>query len=408
MNFFEHIQNFKDDDLDALPIERQVRITKIGLLSAISGHIVRMMLFLYIGEYSLVLINILSIAFFLFVWHLGNRGYFTVGVWILIVQIVSFSLVMTHMLGYESNFYYFLLVLIILPVLFKSPNPVFFAVMGSVGMAGYLVAVSSSGYFGAGAIILEPFYLQLLGLFNIFHTFLFIGVLLYIHSYYTYRLDKRLFLEQTYSDFLLEKILPKYIIENIKKGDQDAVNEFPLASVAFLDIVGFTALSAKKTPKETVELLNAFFSLCDQLAIKHQVDKIKTIGDSYMAASGANENNNGKDDAIRLVAFSLEVIDALSKSLRSSKCHGVHVRAGINSGAIMAGVIGDQRLAFDMWGHTVNVASRLEASGFIDRVAISKETYELVHEKFELEEVKTVWLKGMGETDMYFLKNRSF
>ena len=408
MNFIEHIQNFNDDTLAELPARKQARITQIGILGGVESHIVWLAFFLFVEQYFVALVNMGCVAFFLYLFYLAKQKQFASAIALLMVQVVVFSLYMTHLLGHDSKFYYFLLLLFTLPYFLRKPNYLLHGTISIVGALAYVMAVLNPEHFSHAPVVLESVYINLIGMANMLQTFSLIILIIYADSYYTYEADKQLLLQQTYSDFLLEKILPKYIIEKIKQGDREIVSEVPIASIAFLDIVGFTALSAEKTPKEILELLNAFFSLCDELALKYKIEKIKTIGDSYMVAGGVSGEDIQGDEPIRTVEFALEMIDSVSKHSKSPDCCNINVRIGINSGPVMAGIIGQQRLAFDLWGHTVNVASRIESSSLTNHVAISQSTYELVKHKFEIEEVREINLKGLGGSRMYVLKNKSF
>ena len=407
MNFIDHIQNFNDETLEELPARKQARITQIGVLGGVLAHIIWLTFFLSVQEYSVVLINLGCIAFFLYLFYLTKTKQFASAIALMIVQVVIFSLYMTHLLGHESKFYYFLLLLFMLPYFLRKPNYILHTSISVIGVVAYVVAVLNPEHFSDASIVLDAQPLYLIGAANMVQTFSMIVAIIYADNHYTYEGSKQLLLQKTYSDFLLEKILPKYIIDKIRHGDKEVVSEVPIASIVFLDVVGFTALSATKKPKEILELLNAFFSMCDGLALKYKIDKIKTIGDAYMAASGVSTHDGGKEEAVKIIGFALEVIDTVVAQGTSPDCCDISVRIGVNSGFVMAGIIGEQRMAFDLWGHAVNVAARIESAGGTNCVTVSESTYELVKDEFALKEVREVNLKGIGESKVYILAHKS-
>ena len=406
MNFIEHIQNFSDESLSELPVKKQERMTQIGVLAGLLSHAGWLIFLLYVGEYAIAVINVISIGYFVYLFYLTKKRQFFLAILLTILQVVAFSICSTYLFGHELKFYYYLLLVCTLPYFLKKPNYLLHIGISSVGIVVFAFCVASPNSFGDGVIILEPWLTQILSVANIIFPLFLMTVLIYVDNYYAYEMSKKLVLQKTYSDVLLEKILPKYIIKKIEQGNKDLVEEVPLASIAFLDLIGFTALSAKRAPKETVEVLNAFFSLCDELIVKHQIERVKTIGDAYMAVSGVNGSHD-KDDAVRIVAFALEVVETLRDASEWSKYYGLRVRIGINSGTVMAGVINEEILAFDIWGHAVNVASRLESSGLANEVAVSEATYELVKDRFSLKEIIQVMLKGVGDSKAYLLENKN-
>jgi len=171
-------------------------------------------------------------------------------------------------------------------------------------------------------------------------------------------------------------------------------------TVLFADIVDFTTLSSSADPSEIVGVLNDLFSDFDVLAAKHGVQKIKTIGDEYMAASGLPEPR--ADHAESMLDFALDLLDAID-GRRGLGGEPVHLRIGINSGPAVAGVIGRERFIYDLWGDTVNMASRMETNGQLDRIQVTRSVVDLVGDRFHFEEREPILVKGKGMTVAYFL-----
>jgi len=168
--------------------------------------------------------------------------------------------------------------------------------------------------------------------------------------------------------------------------------------VMFIDIVGFTAIAAETKPDVTVSLLNKLFSAFDSLVDVHGLEKIKTIGDAYMAVAGVP--NPVEDHALRGARMALAVQKAL---VIFNKNNGVEwsVRMGVHSGPLMAGIIGSRKFAYDLWGDTVNLASRLEAQGEAGRIQISEETAQLIASEFSVSRVGMVDIRNRGEIPVF-------
>jgi guanylate cyclase len=170
--------------------------------------------------------------------------------------------------------------------------------------------------------------------------------------------------------------------------------------VLFADMVGSTPLMATLTPQQAVEMLNEVYSLFDELVAKHGLEKLRTVGDGYIVAAGVPMPR--ADHATACVALALDMIDAL-RTYRTPNGHEIHYRIGINSGPLMAGVIGEHKFQYDIWGDTVNTASRMESHGEVGRVHISPSTHELVRDVYECESRGTHDIKGKGLMETWFV-----
>jgi adenylate cyclase len=205
---------------------------------------------------------------------------------------------------------------------------------------------------------------------------------------------------QQKSEALLLNILPKEIAAVLKNESRTIADHYDEASVLFADMVGFTPLSAQLPPVEIVELLNEAFSFFDSLVDKYNVEKIRTIGDSYMVASGVPRQRSDHAQALALMA--LEMRDYVAGH-EFCNGHRVNFRIGINSGSMIAGVIGRRKFVYDVWGDAVNVASRMESHGLGGAVQITQATYELIKDEFVCEPRGTVNVKGKGEMEVWLV-----
>ncbi len=202
---------------------------------------------------------------------------------------------------------------------------------------------------------------------------------------------------------ILHNILPAQIAHRMISGEQTIADFYPSVSVFFSDIVGFTKLSQKVSAAELVDLLNDIFSQFDRLAIKHGLEKIKTIGDSYMAVCGVPTPVD--DHAQRAALFALDVTELID-DYRSKLKERIDIRIGLHSGSVVAGVIGESKFAYDLWGDAVNTASRMESHGEQGRIHCSEEFALLLGKdegRFRFEDRGEIEIKGKGMMRTYFL-----
>ncbi|MGU7771724.1 adenylate/guanylate cyclase domain-containing protein [Burkholderia sp. MR1-5-21] len=218
--------------------------------------------------------------------------------------------------------------------------------------------------------------------------------------------------EQKISDRLLLTLLPSPIAERLKaRADlvtgslpEIIADSFPQSTVLFADIVQFTRFSAGMRPEKLVAVLNEIFTDFDTIADDYGLEKIKTIGDAYMAAAGLPVPT--ADHAVRAAHMALEMMDAVAR-FDSRTGHTLKLRIGLNSGAVVAGVIGKQKFIYDLWGDAVNIASRMESCGVAGRVQVTETTRRLLGDAFTFEDRGTIQAKGAGKFHTWFLIGRA-
>jgi adenylate cyclase len=209
--------------------------------------------------------------------------------------------------------------------------------------------------------------------------------------------------EQAKAESLLLNILPRSIADKLKADTHTIADQFSSASILFADVVDFTQLAERLPPAEVVGILDHLFSHFDSLAERYDLEKIKTIGDCYMVAAGVPTPR--PDHARALADMALDMVDAMRSNDHVGHL-GLELRIGINSGPVVAGVIGRKRFLYDLWGDAVNTASRMESHGTPGRIQITRATYELVADEFVCEPRGPIPVKGKGEMDAWYLLRR--
>ncbi|MDX1956989.1 MAG: adenylate/guanylate cyclase domain-containing protein [Leptospiraceae bacterium] len=210
-------------------------------------------------------------------------------------------------------------------------------------------------------------------------------------------------LEHEKSERLLKNILPTQVIKKLRETNDTIAERYENCTVLFADIVGFTDLSRTMSALEIVSILNVLFSAFDDLVEKYGLEKIKTIGDSYMVVGGIPEED--KLHAEKIASLALEMLE-IAKSYSKERNVPLELRIGINSGEAVAGVIGKKKFIFDLWGNSVNLASRMESQGVPGQIQVTESTHDLLKDKFKFIERGIFNVKGIGGMKSYMLSEK--
>ncbi len=213
----------------------------------------------------------------------------------------------------------------------------------------------------------------------------------------------QLLAEQYRSEKLLLNILPAPVAERLKNAEQTIADGFPAATVMFADLVNFTRVAAAMTPEQVFGMLNSIFSAFDDLCERFGLEKIKTIGDAYMAAGGLNSSSS--DPATAIADFALAMQSILHRDYRVNAAH-MEIRIGIATGPVVAGVVGKHKFIYDVWGDTVNLASRITSEGVPGTIHCDADTQSRLADRFDFEGPLRINLKGKGEMTVYRLLDR--
>jgi len=219
-------------------------------------------------------------------------------------------------------------------------------------------------------------------------------------------LNNQLSKERDKSDKLLLNILPKRIANELKLNSKVPPRKYEKVSVLFTDFVGFTKIAEILTEDELIKELDRYFNKFDSIIEKYNLEKIKTIGDSYMCAGGIPSPNT--TNALDAVKAGIEISDYVNKDVEKKKAQGKpywEIRIGINTGSVIAGVVGSKKFAYDIWGDTVNIASRIESNGMVGFVNISESTYNYVKDNFKCVSRGNISVKNKGEVPMFYVES---
>ena len=335
----------------------------------------------------LVLSELFFASFVAFGFILHTLGFAKFGVILSCIAGVGSATAFIFLIGWNSFFHlwYINLAILIIAVPLDIRLKAFLA----------LAFISIYSYMFISFSEIEPLYKindlteSIIGVSNIVGSLLVLGLPMGMYS---------IFLEQerNKSEKLLHNIMPKSIAEKLKNNIKTISMDNPEISVLFADIVSFTEMSEKISSEKIVGFLNDMFSQFDDLTETYGVEKIKTIGDSYMVVSGMPVQR--EDHALTLFNLAKEMIK-ISAQFKDHNGNPIKLRIGINSGPAISGVIGKSKFAFDVWGDTINTAARLESYGSPDCIHMSKNTFDLVNYKDSNIEQKTIQIRGKGLMD---------
>jgi class 3 adenylate cyclase len=210
-------------------------------------------------------------------------------------------------------------------------------------------------------------------------------------------------IEQGKAETLLLNVLPRSIADRLKSEPQTIADQYDQATILFADVVDFTPFAQQLSPAQVVGTLDGLFSRFDALAERYGLEKIKTIGDCYMVAAGVP--NARPDHATAVASMALDMLSVMRGNDDIGKL-GLELRVGINSGPVVAGVIGRKRFLYDLWGDAVNIASRMESQGTPGHIQVTEATHDLLENDFTFEHRGPVEVKGKGDMDTWYLVGR--
>jgi guanylate cyclase len=345
---------------------------------------------------SYAVVSLLSIVLF----HVTRRFQFFLISQLLLILLLPF-LLMIALGGFiqSSGVILWSLISPMIALLFFEPRRAF------RWLASYLGLVALSGFFEFRPLVLSSLPPMIVTLFFVMNIGAVSAILIVLLAYFVGQknlLFGLLRTEQEKSDNLLLNILPKDVATRLKRGEELIADNYESVSILFVDLVDFTPLSAVCDPKAMLALLSEIFSYFAQLIEKYGVEKIQTVGDSYMVAAGLPTPSHNHAEVVTQLALDIRAYFERGVFLEG---HPLNCRIGINSGPIMAGVIERKKISYNVWGDTVNTASRMQSHGIPGQIQISESTYELIKEQFTCEPRGAVNVKGKGEMEVWLVRS---
>ena len=398
-NYYHKIVDLGITDKLSETNKRKVRSTNIATLMSIFFLICWVPFAFFLQDTPIPnYVNLVGILFFLPIFifnNLGNRV--LAAIWLFFVA--YFYIILNLLLyGYESGVPLIFVILIPIPFLtIPLQNRILAVTLSLIVCITWFCIVSYQSLFppnlkGANFEFTLQINVAFIGLLFLTMFFNFSGTI--------NRAEESLQLEREKSDSLLHNILPQFIAKRLKEKHEIIADGIPNASVLFADLVGFTKLSENLSPKQLVNQLNEVFSEFDKISEKYGLEKIKTIGDAYMVSGGLNYKE--EEHLSNLAEMAIEMLEFITD--RNKKVnYKLEIRIGIHIGPLVAGVIGIKKFAYDIWGDTVNLASRMESHGIPGKIHVSEQVKNLLDEKFQFKLRGKIEVKGKGLVTTYFL-----
>ena len=372
---------------------------KLGYTAGVLLHAGMVPVFLLLDQLVLGYYNIASTAISVACFVLHVRGRAAIAFVGITTEVTVATILATVYLGLAPGFFLFLLIGAL-----YTPLAVFLA-----SWARRLIMVAMTGGFVALAVYglhvapLKPLAVEWVTIFAIVNctsvALLIVSVILTYHIAVD-RAETALEAEYEKSEALLHNIMPPAVAARLKENPEVIADSHKPVTILFADIVGFTDMAGRTSPDELVRLLNNVFSRFDALVEDAGLEKIKTIGDAYMVVAGLPLSRDDHAEATARLALAMLAETAAAARETGEK---LQIRVGIHSGDVVAGVIGQRKFAYDIWGDTVNVAARMESTGVAGRIQISPDTAELLRASFDVERRGEVEVKGKGLMETWFL-----
>jgi len=371
----------------------------IGLPLGTVSHAGFLILFWALGYPVLALFNIFSLALFAFAtWQLYRSDLSWAVYGCILFELPLHAILATLYLGFNAGFWLLAFISVafipLYPMLSRSVRVFIGMALVLVIGAVALIAIQNGSIYTVSNNLSSLFLLM-----NLVFLALVVTVIIVSYDLAVERAEKAQQVEYDRAESILLNVLPARITARLKSHEEPIADSHGNVSVLFADLAGFTNLSRNLTAQDLVSLLNDLFTRFDASAEAVGAEKIKTIGDAYMVATGLRGEN---DHAEKIVDLAIAMQHSFEE-FRQKNDLDLKLRIGIHSGAVIAGVIGKQKFAYDLWGNTVNVASRMESEGVADRIQISAETHALLPTRFETQSRGEIKIKGHRARECFLL-----
>lgn len=391
---------------------RFYKLSNLVLTLGMAIHGSWITLFFLLDIPVMVFVNMASVALYIFCIVINRRGYHFTSSVIMVLEILVHQLIAVQLIGWEAGFQNYLIVIGLFPFLMPHGQWVMKTTLLLICIATYIVLDYLAPQLKPHYPIASGFmnYMKISNSLFSYASMAICGGYFNIAVHETERRLKRrteqLRKEKDKTESLLLNILPEETALELKETGKASPRAYSLVTVIFTDFKNFTQFSEKLTAAQLVDEINYYYSAFDEIVTRNHIEKIKTIGDGYLCVGGLpSANQTNPVDAVRAALELLEFVEN-EKQLRIARNElFFDIRIGMHTGPVVAGIVGIKKFAYDIWGDTVNTASRMESSGEAGRINISEATYEHVKHMYNCEYRGEVEAKNKGKIGMYFVKS---
>lgn len=374
------------------------RSVVVGAVLVFADHLLLTVIWWFVGVPEMVWYHAVGLPLLAVTVSIARRGRIVWALALASLEFIAHASLGTYYAGWETGMHFPVLAMAIAWAAYPGGNHRRYRNVAFL-MLGCHVALLVFGYRRTPIYALEPIVSMGLSLIMLSAFVIAILVILVLQNVSAGWYES-LQMERDKSERLLLNVLPGPIADRLREREEVIADRFDSASVLFLDIVDFTKMSSRMTATEVVSILNEIFCIFDGLTERHGMEKIKTIGDAYMAVAGIPLPQ--PDHARRTAHLALDMLASL-KDLQKEEQDRINARIGICSGPVVAGVIGRRKFIYDLWGDTVNTASRMESHSIPNRIQVTDSTYQILREDYRFESRGIVEIKGKGPMPTYFL-----
>jgi adenylate cyclase len=392
--------NLAPGDDDA--VDPRIRATGVGIPVGWLTHVAYVFLFAFWGVWPLAAFNVISAAIWTAVLFLWRQRRWKLVYSLIFAEVAIHAFLVIRYLGWGFGVQYYLL--LVMQVGFLMPWPRRTSILITALSAALFILLYYYAESTPPLTAVPPVQLAALNVVNIASVFATSALTVLYFRSVAETAQAALAAEHARSEALLNNVLPMPIAARLKQDNATIAEGFQNASILFADIAGFTPFSEKISPEEVVAVLNSIFSRFDELVDAYGLEKIKTVGDAYMVAAGIPTPR--EDHAEVLARFALAMRDELLAYNRAENLD-LQLRIGLNSGPVVAGVIGKRRFLYDLWGDSVNTAARMESHGKPGEIQITDAMRRLLGDTFAYVDRGVIEVKGKGPMHVYFLHSKN-
>lgn len=352
-------------------------------------------------------INIVSVGIYITSIILNRKGMHFASSIIMVLEIIIHQIIAVYYFGTDCGFQYYILVISLFPFLMPRGKWTIKVSLSLICVISFMFLNFYHSSLFEPIHILDTIHIGYLNLSNTLFSFISLTLSGAFYSIAMHDTEDEIKYEKEKSDNLLLNILPLKVAQELKQHGRTEAQLHDNVTIMFTDFQDFTKLSEELSAKDLVKIIDYYFRSFDQIILKYNIEKIKTIGDAYMCVSGFQTDS--KLAANNMILCAMEILEFVNNEKilpKNPTKRSFDIRIGINTGAVVAGVVGDTKFAYDIWGDAVNIASRMEKLGEVNTINVSEATYHLVKDNFNFDSRGEIDVKNKGTMKMYNMKTK--